>query len=136
MEETKRQPTEEDHDQYRRLLRRGWIIVLAIALIFVIYGLFAYFIIGDNQPPDWDFGAVKDVPGESVYSTYPYRGRTEAPRPQHVNQKPPNAVTDFSDHAPSAPAEGKPESGNLRRGTELGQGSNQKGQHPAQPGTK
>ncbi len=115
MEEAGKQSTEE-RDQYKALLRRGWIIVLAIALLFVIYGLFAYFIIGDNQPADWDFGAVKDVPGESVYSTYPYRDRTETPEPQHVNQKPPNAIMEPSEQVAPIQVEEKPGSGKLQHG--------------------
>ncbi len=113
MEEAGKQSTEE-RDQYKALLRRGWIIVLAIALLFVIYGLFAYFIIGDNQPADWDFGAAKDVPGESVYSTYPYRSGTEEPEAQHVNQKPPNAVAESSGRVAQPRSEEKPESGKLQ----------------------
>ena len=66
MEKTRGPFSEEEQEQRRTLLLRGWIIVSAIALAFVIYGLFAFFVIGDNQPPDWDFGAVRDVPGESI----------------------------------------------------------------------
>jgi hypothetical protein len=132
MEETTKRSTE-DQDQYRTPLWRGWIIVLAIAAVFVIYGLFAFFVIGDNQPPDWDFGAVKDVPGESVYSTYPYRSGTEAPEAQHVNQKPPNTLVDPSEHVSPRPLEGKPESGKLQYRLDLGHRSDQ---GPSQPETK
>ena len=134
MEKTKG-PFSEEEEQQRTLALRGWIIVSAIALAFVIYGLFAFFVIGDNQPPEWDFGAVKDVPGESVYSTYPYRGRSEEPTPQHINQKPPNAVTDFS-VTPSATVEGKPEPGKLKHEPASGQQSGLRGQQPSQSGTK
>ena len=136
MEETKRLLSEEEREQSRTLLLRGWIIVLAIALLFVIYGLFAFFVIGDNQPAEWDFGAVKDTPGESVYSTYPYRGRTEEPRPQHVDQKPPDAVADPSDRALSSPLARKPEPRKFQREAESEQQSEQKVQHPGQPGIK
>ena len=85
------------------MLIHGWLIVCGIAFIFVVYGLFAFFVIGDKQPADWDFGNVQDIPGQSPYSTYPYRGRTEQPRPQHVDQKPPNVVTDIADN-PAVPA--------------------------------
>ncbi len=115
MEETGKQSTE-DQDQYRTLLLRGWIIVAGIALLFVLYGLFAFFVIGDNQPADWDFGAVKDVPGESVYSTYPYRDETESPEPQHVNQKPPNAFTKPSKQVAPIQVDEKPGSGKLKHG--------------------
>lgn len=131
-----KEPFSEEEEPQRTLALRGWIIVAAMAFAFVIYGLFAFFVIGDNQPADWDFGAVKDTPGESVYSTYPYRDRAEEPEPQHIDQKLPKALMDSSDHAPSAPAEGRPASGELQRGAELGKQSQQKGQHPGQAGKK
>jgi hypothetical protein len=67
---------------------QGWLIVCGIAAAFVLYGLFAFFFIGDRQPTDWDFGAVEDIPGESVYSTFPYREGAEEPEAQHVDEKP------------------------------------------------
>jgi hypothetical protein len=128
--------TEENPEHFRGLILRGWIIVVGIALVFIIYGLFAFFVIGDKPPPDWDFGTVKDIPGESVYSTYPYRGGTEAPEPQHVNQKPPNAVADLSNRVPPAPGEGKPKQRKLQREAEPGQGSGQQGRPPSRVGTE
>ncbi len=115
MKKTK-EPFSEEEERQRTLALRGWIIVSAIALAFVIYGLFAFFVIGDNQPADWDFGAVKDVPGESVYSTYPYRDETETPEPQHVNQKPPNAFTKPSEQVAPIQVDEKPGSGKLKHG--------------------
>ncbi len=132
MEETKGPFSEEEREQSRKLLLRGWIIVLAIALAFVSYGLFAFFVIGDNQPAEWDFGAVKDTPGESVYSTYPYRSGTEEPEPQHVNQKPPDAAADPSDRVLSTPVARKPEPRKSLREPE----PEQKVQHSGQVGTK
>ncbi len=74
--------------KFSRLVFHGWLIVCGMALAFTLYGFFAFFVIGDKGPPDWDYGSVADVPGQSTYSTYPYRGRTEQPEPQHVNEKP------------------------------------------------
>ena len=48
---------------------RSWIIVIAIAVVFVVWGLFIFFTLGDKGPPPWDFGVIRDVPGESPYST-------------------------------------------------------------------
>jgi len=48
---------------------RGWIIVLAMVFLFVVWGLFIYFAVGDKGPPAWNFGVVGDIPGESPYST-------------------------------------------------------------------
>ena len=73
---------------------KGWLIVCTLALLFLIYGVFMYFVVGDKGPPDWNFGNVEDIPGQSVYSTHPGVGGTaSAPEPQHVSQKPPLAET-------------------------------------------
>jgi hypothetical protein len=74
------------------MVLHGWIVVCAISALFVAYGFLAFFIIGDKGPPDWDYGSVKDVPAQSLYSTYPYREHAGAPEPQHVNQKPADAT--------------------------------------------
>ena len=55
--------------QNRRTNLRGWIIVIAMAVMFVAWGLFIFFTVGDKGPPSWDFGVIRDVPGESPYST-------------------------------------------------------------------
>jgi hypothetical protein len=71
---------------------KGWLYVCGLALFFLIYGLFMFYMIGDKGPPGWDFGTAEDIPGESVYSTnQPITGGTAAPEPQHVSQKPPQA---------------------------------------------
>ncbi len=127
---------EGQEEKHRTLLIRGWMIVCGIALIFVLYGLFAFFVIGDKEPPDWDFGAVKDIPGESVYSTYPYRGRTEVPEPQHVNEKPRDATAAVSNRSSSAPAQPKSGPGKLHQESEPQRKSGQNTQQPLQPGTK
>jgi len=48
---------------------RSWIFVLAIAFLFILWGLFIFFTVGDKGPPSWDFSVIKDIPGESPYST-------------------------------------------------------------------
>ncbi len=69
---------------------RAWFIVCTLAILFFIYGMFMYFYVGDKGPPGWDFGAVEDIPGQSVYSTNPAgQGAATVPEPQHVSQKPP-----------------------------------------------
>ncbi len=71
---------------------KGWIIVCTLAFLFLIYGVFMYFVVGDKGSPPWDFGTVEDVPGQSVYSTHPaVGGAASAPEPQHVSQRPPLA---------------------------------------------
>ncbi len=76
---------------------RGWLFVIALALGFFIYGVTMFFIVGDKGPPDWDFGTVEDIPGQSIYSTNPaILGPAGIPEPQHVKGKPPLAEIDVS----------------------------------------
>ena len=77
--------------------RSGWLIVCGIAIAFVLYGFFAFFVIGDKGPPGWDYGSLPDVPGESTYSTYPFReSGAPQPEPQHVDEKPAKEQADVS----------------------------------------
>ncbi len=79
------------------LVLRGWLIVIAITLAVLVNGLFMFFTIGDKGPPDWDFGTVEDIPGQSIYSTNPaIPGPAGIPQPQHVNEKPALAGMDAS----------------------------------------
>ena len=70
---------------------KSWIIVLAIAVFFFLWGLSIYVAVGDNWPPPWRYGTVEDVPGQSVYSVSKAEGRAGAApsegrrtREQHV----------------------------------------------------
>ncbi|MBI5583148.1 MAG: hypothetical protein HY892_04945 [Deltaproteobacteria bacterium] len=47
---------------------RGWIIVSALALGFLLWGLLIFFTVGVSWPPPWRYGTVPDVPGQSAYS--------------------------------------------------------------------
>ena len=65
------------------------IIPLGIAALFFIWGILIFFFVGDKGPPDWDFGVIEDVPGQSAYSTArpgpPLAGEGERKvEPQHV----------------------------------------------------
>lgn len=46
----------------------SWVIVLAIAIAFLLWGLFIFFVVGVSWPPPWRYGTIADVPGQSVYS--------------------------------------------------------------------
>lgn len=46
----------------------GWWLVALLCLAIVAVGLLIYKSIPD-APRDWDFGALPDAPGQSVYST-------------------------------------------------------------------
>jgi hypothetical protein len=68
---------------------RGWVIIFVLAVSFACWGLFIFFTVGDKGPPSWNFGAVRDIPGESPYSTHQtVKGRGVPPEFQHVLGKP------------------------------------------------
>ncbi|MEJ5376254.1 MAG: hypothetical protein WHX93_06725 [bacterium] len=64
---------------------RGWFIVVGMALLFVGWGLLLFFLVGDKGPAPWDFGVIKDVPGEAAHSSVG-PGEARPPVPQHVDQ--------------------------------------------------
>ncbi len=71
---------------------KAWFFVIGLAVLFLIYGFFMFFTIGDKGPPGWDFGDVEDIPGKSIYSTSPQpAGNTGEPEPQHISNRPPQA---------------------------------------------
>ena len=78
---------EESAGRDRRAVARGFLIVSLIAALFLGYGIFMYFAVGDKGNPDWDFGSIEDTPSQSVYST----GAAGATEPQHVSRKPSGA---------------------------------------------
>jgi hypothetical protein len=55
----------------------GLIFGTAVALLFLFWGLFIFFTVGDKGLPSWDFGVVEDIPGQSAYSTAPHVLQTE-----------------------------------------------------------
>jgi hypothetical protein len=46
---------------------RSWVIVLAIAVSFLTWGLVIFLTVGVSWPPPWRYGTVADVPGQSIY---------------------------------------------------------------------
>jgi len=75
-----------------------WLAALTLAALFLFWGLFIFFSVGVKWPPAWDFGALPDVPGQSIYSTHPVQpGQSGASlhqegklAPQHVKNPPPD----------------------------------------------
>jgi hypothetical protein len=73
-------------------------IIVFLSVLYVIWGLTAYYTIGMKGPPPWYFGAVQDLPASSEYSTetgsrflnsgQPQRLMTPLPQPQHVMKRP------------------------------------------------
>lgn len=60
---------------------RSWFLLLLIPVIFLVWAILIYLLVGDKGPPPWDFGAVRDIPGESPFSSrYPFVG------PQHIDR--------------------------------------------------
>jgi hypothetical protein len=88
---------------------KGWFYVCGLALFFLLYGLFMFYMIGDKGPPEWNFGTIEDTPGESVYSTNePITGGSAAPNPQHVSQEPKQADMQKPSQADNNPRKEKP----------------------------
>ena len=48
---------------------KDWLIPIAIAVLFLVWGLLIFFMVGNKGQPPWDFGVVEDIPGQSPYST-------------------------------------------------------------------
>jgi hypothetical protein len=49
---------------------RSWINISLMILFIFGMGLFAFFIVGDRGQPDWQYGTVRDVPGQSPNAVY------------------------------------------------------------------
>jgi len=79
----------------------SWLVILALATGFFLWGLFLFYTVGVKWPPSWNFGTVPDVPGLSVYSTAgrrtlptiasPYLHEQAELSPQHVMGRPGSA---------------------------------------------
>ena len=58
-----------DYEENRQINSfRSWLIVILFCAVIVVWGLFNYLLIPD-APRRWDMNTVRDVPGESIYST-------------------------------------------------------------------
>jgi len=72
----------ESRDESRKEDIRAWSIVAGIAIFFFLWGLVIFFTVGTKGPPDWGFGVIEDIPGESTYSIHgprPFRRMTVPP---------------------------------------------------------
>lgn len=66
-----RKPEENLYEEFNELsLGWTWFIVVALCLYLILSGLFAHRMLPD-VPRRWDFGALDEIPGQSVYSTFP-----------------------------------------------------------------
>ena len=77
---------------------RSWLVVMGIAVVFLVWGLLVYVWVGDKGVPNWNFGVVEDIPGQSLHSTHQLK-RSPSVVPssetagqnatrQHVNEPP------------------------------------------------
>ena len=48
---------------------KDWLVPIVIAVLFLLWGLLIFFMVGNKGQPPWDFGVVDDIPGQSPYST-------------------------------------------------------------------
>jgi hypothetical protein len=48
---------------------KDWLVPITIAILFLLWGLLIFFMVGNKGQPPWDFGGVEDIPGQSPYST-------------------------------------------------------------------
>jgi hypothetical protein len=59
-----------------------WLVIWLLALAILLQGHFAFKAVGDLGQPTWDYGTIKDVPGQSPYAMYQL-----LPNPQHIRGK-------------------------------------------------
>lgn len=57
---------------------RTWAVIFLLLIVILFQGSLSFFVVGDLGQPDWDFGAIRDLPGESPYAVY------QLTNPQHV----------------------------------------------------
>ncbi len=67
------------HDATNESAFKTWVVVCLLALGIVAKGFYAFFVIGDQGQPTWDYRPVADIPSESPYAIY-----EKLPNPQHV----------------------------------------------------
>ncbi|MCJ7683431.1 MAG: hypothetical protein MUO68_03980 [Desulfobacteraceae bacterium] len=59
-----------------------WLVIWLLALAILLQGHFVFKAVGDFGQPTWDYGTIKDVPGQSPYAMYQL-----LPNPQHIRGK-------------------------------------------------
>jgi hypothetical protein len=56
-----------ENDEQHGGALKSWAIVILFSLVILGWGLAMFLLIRD-RPREWDFGALRDVPGQSIYS--------------------------------------------------------------------
>ncbi len=67
------------HDVLNESALKTWLVVCLLVLFIVAKGFYAFFVIGDQGQPTWDYRPIADVPSQSPYAIY-----EKLPHPQHV----------------------------------------------------
>ena len=59
------------HEEYREIPQAlSWVLLVLLTACVVSWCMFIMMMVED-RPREWDFGALQDVPAQSVYSTSP-----------------------------------------------------------------
>ena len=58
---------------------KTWILIFVLLGVILFQGYLCFNVVGDQGQPQWDFDAIRDVPGETPYAIY------SLDNPQHVN---------------------------------------------------
>ena len=66
-------------DPRAREMLKGWAIVLAISVALLAWGI-AIFLMVRDRPRAWDFGALRDAPSQSIYSSESAPAGSAVPR--------------------------------------------------------
>lgn len=56
--------------EHKMSVVRSWINISLMILFIFGMGLFSFFIVGDRGQPGWQYGTVRDVPGQSPDAVY------------------------------------------------------------------
>lgn len=57
----------------------SWVIIILFSAAIVAFGLLVFCVVRES-PRQWDFGALSDVPAESMYGIHPQPKETAIPR--------------------------------------------------------
>lgn len=57
----------------------SWVIVILFSATIVAFGIVVFCLVRES-PRQWDFGALPDIPAQSMYGTHPQPKETAVPR--------------------------------------------------------
>lgn len=68
-----------DHHVQHASALKTWLVIFSLLAFILAKDFFTFFVVATQGQPDWDYGAILDVPAESPYAVYQV-----LPYPQHV----------------------------------------------------